>query len=118
MLDIGSGSGILSFAIKQQLSKSKVYGLDNNPSAVETYNVNAIRLGYKGIRSYECDILKNKEHELVIKSNNLPLKYSLIVANPPWIVARKLKNQSQLGEGVYDSEGLLMKASLKMTSKL
>jgi 2-polyprenyl-3-methyl-5-hydroxy-6-metoxy-1,4-benzoquinol methylase len=44
MLDIGCGSGILSFLFARQFRKSRVCAIDKNPDAVRTCNINAARL--------------------------------------------------------------------------
>jgi methylase of polypeptide subunit release factors len=44
LLDIGCGSGILSFLFAKQFKKGKVVALDKNPDAVRTCNLNAARL--------------------------------------------------------------------------
>jgi len=41
ILDIGSGSGVLSFLCAKAFKKAKIYGFDINQTAVDTYNVNA-----------------------------------------------------------------------------
>jgi methylase of polypeptide subunit release factors len=44
VLDVGCGSGVLSYLFAKQFKKSKIFGLDNNPDAVRTCNLNAARL--------------------------------------------------------------------------
>ncbi len=41
ILDIGSGSGVLSFLCAKAFKNAKIFGFDLNPSAVDTYNINA-----------------------------------------------------------------------------
>ena len=47
VLDVGCGSGVLGFLFAKKHKKSRVVGLDVNPDAVETTNINAaeLRLG-------------------------------------------------------------------------
>jgi len=44
MLDIGCGSGVLSFLFAKANKKSKIFAFDKNEDAVKTCNLNAARL--------------------------------------------------------------------------
>jgi methylase of polypeptide subunit release factors len=45
LLDLGCGSGILSFLFAKQFKKAKIYAIDKNKDAVKTCNLNAAELG-------------------------------------------------------------------------
>jgi methylase of polypeptide subunit release factors len=49
VLDLGCGCGILSFLFGKTHKKSRVIGIDKNPEAVNTTNINAARLGLTNI---------------------------------------------------------------------
>jgi methylase of polypeptide subunit release factors len=51
-LDIGCGSGVLSYIFAKQFKKSRVYCLDKNPDAVKTTNLNAARLEYHNVEAF------------------------------------------------------------------
>ena len=63
-MDIGCGSGILSFLVAKKYKKSKIIALDKNPDAVETCSVNAASLGLLNIQSINVDILKKEDVDL------------------------------------------------------
>lgn len=41
ILDLGCGSGVLSFLCKKSFKRSKIVGFDSNQAAVDTTNINA-----------------------------------------------------------------------------
>lgn len=87
-LDIGCGTGILSFIMKSK-GISNVTGIDINPWAIENANYNASKLNLK-VNFQECNgIPKNDQ------------KYDLIVFNPPWISDQQ---GSIVDSAVFDSE--------------
>jgi methylase of polypeptide subunit release factors len=49
MLDIGCGSGVLSFLFAKQFKKGRICAIDSNPDAVRTCNLNAARMGLRNI---------------------------------------------------------------------
>jgi len=49
-------------------------------------------------------------------TNNIPKEYSLIMSNPPWIVAKKLSHEIGLEDGVYDEKQQFLKGLLAFTS--
>ena len=51
-LDIGTGSGILSFLLAKNFKKAKICGFDINKDAINTYNVNAASLGLKNAQAF------------------------------------------------------------------
>lgn len=61
MLDIGCGSGILSFLFAKANKNSKIFALDKNQDAVRTCNVNAARLELRNIEAFQFDVKDEKE---------------------------------------------------------
>lgn len=59
ILDMGSGSGILSFLCSKTFKKAKIYGFDNNQAAVDTYNVNAASLKLDNVYAFHYDVIKS-----------------------------------------------------------
>ena len=88
ILEIGTGSGCISIALKKSL-KSDIDAIDISAKAIEVAKTNAINNNVK-INFLECDIHK-------FKSNK---KYDLIISNPPYvpynsIVDEKIKYEPQ-----------------------
>ena len=50
-LDIGCGSGVLSYLFAKQFKKSRIVAVDRNPDAVRTSNLNAARLEYRNFEA-------------------------------------------------------------------
>lgn len=91
ILDVGCGSGVLSFVLAKQASKnSKIIGLDINPQAVKTANMNATRLKIENFKALEFNINDRVDFSMFAQESSIPKEYSLIISNPPWIVAKKL----------------------------
>ena len=51
VLDLGCGSGILSFLFAKNHKKSKIVAIDKNLNAVKTTNINAARLGFTNVEA-------------------------------------------------------------------
>lgn len=60
-LDIGCGSGVLSFLFGKHFRKSRVCAVDNNPEAVRTCNINAARLSLRNVEAVEFDLKHQKD---------------------------------------------------------
>jgi methylase of polypeptide subunit release factors len=58
MLDLGCGSGILSFLFAKHNKKWAISALDNNPAAISTTNINASKLNLSNIHAFEFDLLE------------------------------------------------------------
>jgi SAM-dependent methyltransferase len=56
VLDVGCGSGILSYLFAKNQKKSHIYAIDKNPDAVKTTNINAARLNMRNIEAFEFDV--------------------------------------------------------------
>lgn len=52
ILDIGSGSGILSFLCAKTFKNAKIIGFDINPAAVDTYNINAASNNIENVSAF------------------------------------------------------------------
>ncbi len=76
ILDIGTGSGCMALAIKNQLKEVKVSGIDISEKALETARQNALENGLE-VDFYRDDILNPK--------NVRDDKYDVVVSNPPYI---------------------------------
>jgi methylase of polypeptide subunit release factors len=61
ILDLGCGSGILSFLCKKSFKKAKVVAFDCNKAAVDTTNVNAAEHHFDDITAYQFDLTKSSE---------------------------------------------------------
>lgn len=87
-LDIGTGTGVLSFIMKKK-GIPIVTGVDINPWAIENAKFNSKKLKLEVDFIQSDGFPKNKE------------KYDLIVFNPPWISA---KQENLMDSSVFDSE--------------
>jgi release factor glutamine methyltransferase len=76
ILDIGTGSGCIAMAIKNQLKETKVSGMDISEKALETARQNALENGLE-VDFFQDDILNPK--------NLQEGMYDVIVSNPPYI---------------------------------
>jgi release factor glutamine methyltransferase len=76
VLDIGTGSGCIALAIKNQLKEAKVSGMDISERALETARQNALENSLEVI-FFQADILN--------PTNFTGKKYDVIVSNPPYI---------------------------------
>lgn len=77
ILDIGTGSGSIAMAIKNQLKETKVSGMDISEKALETARQNALENGLE-VDFFQDDILNPK--------NLQEGMYDVIVSNPPYIM--------------------------------
>ena len=75
-LDIGTGSGCIALALKNQLKNTEITGIDISEMALETAIKNA-RLNNLDVRFFQADILKWEAFSWE--------KYDVIVSNPPYI---------------------------------
>jgi release factor glutamine methyltransferase len=77
ILDIGSGSGCISIALKRKLRKPEVWSCDISADALEVARKNAAKLGVE-VNFMELDIL-DPGHQ-----GQLP-SFDIIVSNPPYV---------------------------------
>jgi release factor glutamine methyltransferase len=78
ILDIGTGSGCISLALKKNTINSNVWGLDVSESALNIAKENALSLGIE-VRFLSHDILN--DHPLEFENHF----FDVIVSNPPYI---------------------------------
>ncbi|MDU5461455.1 MULTISPECIES: peptide chain release factor N(5)-glutamine methyltransferase [Anaerococcus] len=74
ILDIGTGSGVISLALSKNLKDSKIIGVDISKNAIDLANENKIKLNINNVEFKESDIFSNIEE-----------KFDIIVSNPPYI---------------------------------
>ncbi|HEY2119784.1 MAG TPA: peptide chain release factor N(5)-glutamine methyltransferase [Candidatus Acidoferrum sp.] len=76
LVDIGTGSGCIAIALAKELPEAEVHATDISPNALEIAKRNAIRHGFADrIHFAESNLLQSLS----------PLKFDLIVSNPPYI---------------------------------
>ncbi|WP_460373685.1 methyltransferase [Methanocalculus sp. MC3] len=85
-LDLGSGTGILTFAISNYCEK--VYGIDLNPSSINIAKLNS-ELNYIENCSFICDNFNNCKGK----------SYDLIISNPPFIYFKETSTRSLDSDG-------------------
>jgi len=93
ILDIGSGSGCISIALKKELPKANIIAIDISEKALEVAEKNARDLNTT-VDFLQIDFLDEN------KWNTL-FQYDIIVCNPPYI---PLKEKDGLGRNVVDFE--------------
>src|SRR5208337_2126413 len=80
IVDIGTGSGCIALALAKELPSAIIYASDISSAALEVARRNAQRLGFAArVRFLESHLF----------DNFLPLKFDLIVSNPPYIGRRE-----------------------------
>jgi release factor glutamine methyltransferase len=97
ILDIGTGSGCILFALGKLLNKPGLTGIDISEGALETASKNAVKFGIPVIFRH-FDILKD--------TGDGSMKYDIIVSNPPYVreMEKALMNNNVLG---YEPHGAL-----------
>ncbi|MGY3211774.1 release factor glutamine methyltransferase [Mucilaginibacter sp. HD30] len=79
ILDIGTGSGCIAISLKKNLQHATVWAIDISATALRTAKENA-ELNSVPINFVEADVLN-----LSSTTQNLQLKYDLIISNPPYV---------------------------------
>ncbi len=97
ILDIGSGSGCIPLALKQQLPGATISSIDISDAALETATQNAQNLALE-VDFYSADILNWQ--------NETWGKYDVVVSNPPYV---RESEKKMMDENVlhYEPEGAL-----------
>jgi len=119
-MDLGCGSGVLSFIMAQN-GINKILAIDKEDNAVETCKMNAQALGYNSVISsikYDINGFNLKQQQL----NSVELaerfdKYDLIVCNPPWINSTYILTQNSFENSIYDANHEFLISALKFSSK-
>ena len=86
VLDIGTGSGCIAIALKQQQPAWNVYGLDISEEAIAIARGNAER-NHAPIQFAQCDILR--QTPLFTNQDGKKLTFQIVVSNPPYIADRE-----------------------------
>ena len=75
LLDIGTGSGCIAVALAKNLPKSQISALDFSEEAINIARNNAV------LNNVEIDFFLKD----ILKAENLPKRYDVIVSNPPYV---------------------------------
>lgn len=103
-LDIGTGSGCIAISLAKNLQNFQVFANDISEKAIEIAEKNA-KKNSVAIQFIKIDILKcNDLDELRTTNNQLPIKYDIIVSNPPYV--RNLE-KAEIKKNVLDNEPYL-----------
>ncbi|MEA5457956.1 peptide chain release factor N(5)-glutamine methyltransferase [Arcicella sp. LKC2W] len=78
ILDIGTGTGCIAISLACELPNSQVYAYDISENALKVAKENAERNGVK--------VIFEKTDFLTLKPNPQPLKLTIIVSNPPYVM--------------------------------
>lgn len=92
ILDIGTGSGCIALALKQQLKEAEVKGVDISDAALEFARENA-RINQLQVEFIQADVLRWEKCSWG--------KYNIIVSNPPYI---RESEKFQMNKNVLDFE--------------
>lgn len=92
VLDLGTGSGCIAIALKDNLRQAQVYGLDNSiaPLNLAQHNAKANNLN---INFFQFDILEQESLGF--------MKFDLMVSNPPYV---RLSEKESMLPNVLDFE--------------
>lgn len=93
MLDIGTGSGCISIALKRRIRKAEVWSCDISDAALLVAKKNATALG-TDIKFLQLDFLDEQQ------ISSLPF-FDIIVSNPPYVPAR---DKAQMQPNVVNYE--------------
>lgn len=77
VVDVGTGTGAIALAVKQERPDATVWAVDRSPEAIELAEVNALRTGLE-IHLARSDLLNGLDDEAVGRID-------LVVSNPPYI---------------------------------
>jgi release factor glutamine methyltransferase len=89
IIDIGTGSGCISIALKKELPGANITAIDVSEKALLVANKNAAEL-YSAIEFFKIDFLKENEWQTLSQ-------YDIIASNPPYI---PLKEKELLAKNV------------------
>lgn len=90
VLDIGTGSGIISIALAKRLSEAQITAIDIKKEIIELAEKNAAKNNVsKNIKFKICDIF-SKCFEGLIQANN----FDIIISNPPYVKDEEIRSLS------------------------
>lgn len=98
LLDIGTGSGCIAIALKQQHPDWNVYGLDISEEALAIARGNAER-NHTPVAFAQCDILRQTPS--FTTTDGKPITFQVVVSNPPYIAEQE---KQQMDASVLDYE--------------
>lgn len=87
ILDIGTGSGAIPIAIKKELPRTEVWGIDVSEGALEVAGANAVRQK-KTVHFEKVDVLD-------VTATALLPSFDIIVSNPPYICQHEQENMQE-----------------------
>lgn len=93
VLDIGTGSGIISICLAKHLPDSTIYATDISENALKTAKLNADKNSVSNITFFKNDIL-NQEFDI-------KTEFDIIVSNPPYV---SLEEYSTLQKEIVNYE--------------
>ncbi len=93
VLDIGTGSGIISICLAKHLPDSTIYATDISENALKTAKLNADKNSISNITFFKNDIL-NQEFDI-------KTEFDIIVSNPPYV---SLEEYSTLQKEIVNYE--------------
>ncbi len=88
-MDLGCGSGVLSYMLAKKYKACKIIAMDSNKHAVETCQVNAASFNLNNIETMQADITKLEDLDFKLKEIKMESYADLIVSNPPWLIAKR-----------------------------
>lgn len=94
ILDIGTGSGCISVALKKNIPSALISGLDISEKALEIANKNA-ETNNTEINFIQCDILTSSPNPFIT------LSLDIIVSNPPYVC---FSEKEQMKKNILDYE--------------
>ena len=92
IIDLGTGSGCIALALKDQLKTPKVYGADVSIEALNVAKQNALKNDLQ-IDFFQFDILSQESLNF--------MKFDLIVSNPPYV---RISEKEWMEKNVLDHE--------------
>lgn len=100
LLDLCTGSGCISIALKKAFPSAEVTAVDVSPAALEMAQQNAKNNGVE-VHWVEGDVLRWNPSGV---HGGTPLRYDLVVSNPPYVME---KERAQMQRNVLDYDPAL-----------
>lgn len=121
-VDFGCGSGILSFIVKTRLNVQRLWALDSFSEAVRFTKINSQILNFQdSISSFQADICEESPNDVLKKLRDLhgvPSRVDLVVCNPPWIIAKPMKDETSIENGNYDEKEQFLQRFFEVSSQM
>ncbi|CAD8195726.1 unnamed protein product [Paramecium pentaurelia] len=123
VIDLGCGTGVLGFIANDVLLRSfkdkeiNIYSLDNVENAVKSAKINSQCLEYKNYTAELGDITDIDTLQYQLTVFKYPAKFNLIIANPPWIQASKIRIDDSIENTVTDPDGIMLKSIFEFANK-